>query len=97
MPENGNTEYEDAAKLTADLVNHGHTPNDISDTVLEKLIVLAHESKINIWHRETGLSVESLTALYRLYQTGAGYRRSRIYAEYEIGRMERERENNGNS
>jgi len=97
MQKNGNTDYEGAAKATVNLVDHGNTPNDISDVVLEKLIVMSAESKINIWHRETGLSVVSLTALYRLYETGAGYRRSRLYADYEIGRIERERKNNGHS
>ena len=97
MPNNGNTDYEDAAKLTVDLVDHSHTPNEVSDAVLEKLIVLSGESRISIWHRETGLSVESLAALYRLYETGAGYRRSRLYADYELGRLDSERQNNGNS
>jgi hypothetical protein len=64
----------------------------ISDAVLETLIEMSAESQINIWHRETGLSVESLTALYSLYETGAGYRRSRLYGDYEAGRLERERD-----
>lgn len=97
MQNNGNTDYEGAARLTVSLVDHGNTPNDISDAVLEKLIVMSAESQINIWHRTTGLSVTSLAALYRLYETGAGYRRSRLYADYEIGRIERERKNNGHS
>ena len=90
MPNNGNTDYEDAAQLTANLVDHSHTPDQVSDAVLEKLIVMAHESQINIWHRETGLSVESLAALYRLYETGAGYRRPRLYGDYESGRKKPE-------
>lgn len=89
MPNNGNT-HEDAARLAVNLVDHGHTPDRISDAVLEMLIEMSAESQIDIWHRETGLSVVSLTALYRLYETGAGYRRSRLYADYEIGRMERD-------
>ena len=95
----GSTDYEGAAKATVDLVDHLQTPNEISDAVLETLIVMAadaempQQTRINIWHRETGLSVESLAALYRLYETGAGYRRSRLYADYEIGRMERDHEN----
>jgi hypothetical protein len=93
MSDYRNTDYKGAAKAIVDLVDHGNTPDQVSDAVLEKLIVLADESQINIWHRETGLSVESLAALYRLHETGAGYRRSRLYADYEIGRMEREREN----
>jgi len=92
MPNNSSIDYEDAAKLAAELVDHSHTPNDVSEAVLEKLIEMSAESQINIWHRETGLSVESLTELYRLYEKGAGYRRSRLYADYEIGRIEREAE-----
>jgi hypothetical protein len=91
MPNNANTEHENAAKLTIDLVDHGATPDRISDAVLETLIEMSAESQINVWHRETGLSVESLTALYRLYETGNGYRRSRLYGDYEAGRLERER------
>jgi hypothetical protein len=91
MPNNGN-KYEDAAKATVDLVDHSHTPDDISDAVLEKLIVMSYEKKINIWHKETGLSIESLAALYRLYETGAGYRRSRLYGRYEIERRRRRKQ-----
>ena len=65
MQNNGSTDYEGAAKATVDLVDHLQTPNAVSDAVLEKLIGMADESRINIWHRETGLSVQSLTALYR--------------------------------
>ena len=97
MRNNGSTGYEAAAKLTVDLVDHEATPDQVSDAVLETLITMSAESQINIWHRETGLSVESLAALYRLYETGAGFRRARLYAGYEIGRMERDRERNGNS
>ena len=92
MHNNGSTDYEGAAKATRDLVDHLQTPNELSDAVLETLIVMAAESQINIWHRETGLSVKSLAAVYRLYQTGAGYRRSRLYASYEVGVREREKE-----
>ena len=63
MPNNGSTEHEDAAKMTANLVDHDHTPNRISDAVLETLIEMSAESQITIWHAETGLSVESLAAL----------------------------------
>ena len=90
MQNNGNTGYEDAAKLTVDLVDHSHTPDQVSDAVLETLIEMSGESLINIWHKETGLSVPSLTALYRLYEKGAGYRRSRKYGDYEAGRMKPE-------
>lgn len=92
MPDNGNTEHENAAQLTANLVDDSHTPDRVSEAVLETLIEMSAESQINIWHRETGLSVESLAALYRLYETGAGYRRSRLYGDYETGRKERERD-----
>jgi hypothetical protein len=98
MHNNGSKDYEGAAKATIALVDHLQTPNELSDAVLETLIIMAYDTemskqtRINIWHRETGLSVESLAALYRLYETGAGYRRSRLYAEYEVGRMERDQE-----
>ena len=92
MPNNGNTEHENAAQLTVDLVDHGNTPDRVSEAVLETLIEMSAESQINIWHRETGLSKTSLAALYRTYETGAGYRRSRLYGDYETGRLERERD-----
>ena len=92
MPDNGNTDYEGAAQLTVSLVDHSQTPDRISDAVLETLIEMSAESQINIWHAETGISIESLTALYRMYETGAGYRRSRLYGDYETGRLERERD-----
>jgi hypothetical protein len=90
MSDYRNTDYKGAAKATVTLVDHGNTPDELSDAVLEKLARMAFESKINIWHKETGLSVESLAALYRLYEAGAGYRRSRKYGQYEAGRIERE-------
>jgi hypothetical protein len=97
MPKNGST-YHDAAKATVDLVDHKQTPDQIGDAVLEKLIEISHEKRINIWHEETGLSIESLAALYRLYETGAGYRRSRLYGKYEIERRRKLRaKNNGHS
>lgn len=92
MPDNRNTDYEGSAQLTVSLVDHSHTPDPVSDAVLETLIEMSAESRIDIWHRETGLSVESLAALYRMYETGAGYRRSRLYGDYETGRKERERD-----
>jgi hypothetical protein len=98
MQRNGSTDYDGAAKATVDLGDHLQTPNELSDAVLETLILMAYDTemskptRINIWHRETGLSIESLAALYRLYETGASYRRSRLYADYEIGRMERDHE-----
>lgn len=60
MPDNGSTDYEGAAKATVALVDHEETPDQVSDAVLEKLIVMADESQINIWHKQTGLSIESL-------------------------------------
>ena len=72
-------------------MDHGNTPDDLSEAVLEKLIKMSAESRVNIWHREAGLNVTSLTALYRLYETGAGYTRSRIYADYELGPLERKK------
>ena len=96
MPDNRNTGYEGAAQLTVSLVDHSHTPDRISDAVLETLIEMSAESRINIWQTETGLSVDSLSALYRLYEIGAGHRRSRLYGDYETGRIERER-GKGNS
>jgi hypothetical protein len=92
MPSNRSTDYQGAAKATVDLVDHGHTPDEISDAVLEKLIVISHAKRINIWHKETGLSIEGLAALYRLCETGAGYRRSRLYGGYEIERRRRRRQ-----
>jgi hypothetical protein len=91
MPDYPNTGPEVAAKLTIDLVDHQHTPDTLSDAILERLIELSDESQVNIWHSETGLNVESLAALFQRYPTGKGYRRSRLYANYELGRTERER------
>jgi hypothetical protein len=93
MPSNGSiTGYEQAAQLTVDLIDHSHTPNEISDVVLERLIEMSQEARISIWHEKTGIRVESLAALYRLYEIGAGYRRSRLYGEYDTGRVRRDDE-----
>ena len=95
MQNKDNTDHESAAILTVGLVDHASTPDELSEVILETLVAMVHEreinsqTRINIWHRETGLSVKSLTALYAMYATGAGYRRSRIYANYEIGVRER--------
>jgi hypothetical protein len=89
--------FMEAAKLTVDLVDHGQTPDQLSDAVLEKLIVMAHAKRIKIWHEQTGLSVESLAALYHLYETGAGYRRSRLYGKYEIERRRRLKKTTGDN
>ena len=96
MSNNGNTQFEDAARLTVELVDHESTPDELSEVVMGTLLEIAYQvemsqhTRINIWHREAGLSKVSLAALYKLYETGAGYRRSRRYAEYQIGKMERE-------
>jgi hypothetical protein len=98
MPTNRNTQFEDAARLTVELVDHESTPDELSEAVMGTLLEMAHQveiaqhTRINIWHREAGLSKESLAVLYSLYQTGAGHRRSRLYAEYQIGKVERENE-----
>ena len=89
MPNKDNTGYDDAARLTVNLIDHSHTPDIVSDAVLETLIEMSAESRITIWHHATGIRVDSLAALYRLYEIGAGYRRSRLYGEYEAGRRRR--------
>jgi hypothetical protein len=94
-----NSDYEkciEAAQKTVDLIDHSHTPDEISDVVLERLIEMSAESRIMIWHDKTGLRIESLTALYSLYERGAGYRRSRVYGRYEAKRIKGQSKNNGN-
>ncbi|HXQ72893.1 MAG TPA: hypothetical protein VN844_20515 [Pyrinomonadaceae bacterium] len=92
MPNKNNiTSYEPAAKTTVDLLELSKTPDIVSDAILETLIEMSAETRINIWHQETGISVESLTALYSMYETGAGFRRMRLYGEYEAGRLYRRR------
>jgi hypothetical protein len=97
MPNNGNTHFEEAARLTVELVDHESTPNELSEAVMGTLLEMAYQveisqqTRINIWHEEAGLSKESLAALYRLSETGAGYRRSRLYAAYQMGKTEREK------
>lgn len=88
---NNITTYEPAARATVDLLELTKTPDVVSDAILETLIEMSAETRINIWHKETGISVESLTALYSMYETGAGYRRLRLYGEYESGRLYRRR------
>ena len=90
MP-NKDTAYEAVAKATVDLIEYKQTPDVLSDVILETLIEMSAESRINIWHAETGISIPSLTALYTMYQTGAGYRRVRLYGAYEAGRISRTR------
>ncbi len=101
MPNNGNTHFEEAARLTVELVDHKFTPDELSEAVMGTLLEMAYQVevsqqiRVNIWHKEAGLSTESLAVLYSLYETGAGYRRSRLYAEYQIGKLERENEKEG--
>lgn len=98
MPNNGNTHFEDAARLTVELVDNESTPDELSEAVIGTLLEMAYQvelsqqTRINIWHREEGLSTKSLASLYGLYETGAGHRRSRLYADYQLGKMERENE-----
>ena len=87
MPDNRNTDYEGAAQLTVDLVNHSHAPDRITDAILETLIEMAGESKINIWLLDAGLSLYGLAQLYSQSEIGAGYRRACLYGNYELGRL----------
>src|SRR5215211_2417952 len=91
MPENGNTGHKGSALLTISLLEHSTTPDELSDAILETLIELSGENRVNIWHAELGLSEDSLAALYSMYETGAGYRRMRLYGAYEAGRKYRRR------
>jgi hypothetical protein len=92
MPNKDNTpDYEHVARTTVDLIEYKHTPDVLSDAVLETLIEMSAETQINIWHKETGISVASLTALYSMYEHGAGFRGTRLYGEYEAGRLYRRR------
>jgi hypothetical protein len=90
MPDNRNTNYEGAAQLTVDLVNHLHAPDRITDAILETLIEMAGESTVNIWLLDAGLSLYGLARLYSQYEIGAGYRRARLYGNYELGRLKDE-------
>jgi hypothetical protein len=92
MPKNRSTNYHRcmiAAQRTVDLIDHEQMPDRISDVVLETLIEMSDESRMQIWHKATGISLETLAALYTLYERGAGYRRSRLYGRYEAERIER--------
>jgi hypothetical protein len=79
-----------AAQCTIDLVNHKQMPDRISEAVLETLIEMSGESKMQIWNGKTGLHLETLAALYARHKRGAGYRRVRLYGRYETGRLARE-------
>ncbi|HXQ37870.1 MAG TPA: hypothetical protein VN843_27935 [Anaerolineales bacterium] len=92
MPAKDNiTSYTPVAQTTIDLLEFSKTPDVLCDAILETLIELSAETRINIWNKETGISVESLAALYSMYETGAGFRRMRLYGEYEAGRLYRRR------
>lgn len=83
--------YEQAAQTTVDLLEFKQMPSELSDVILEALIQMSAESRVNIWHAETGISVPSLAALYSMFETGAGFRRMRLYGAYEAGRTKRSR------
>ena len=92
MPSKDNiTSYTPVAQTTIQLLELSKTPDVLSDVILETLIEMSDETRINIWHKETGISVESLAALCSMYETGAGFRRMRLYGEYEGGRLYRRR------
>jgi hypothetical protein len=92
MPNNDNiTGYEHVAQTTIELLEYSKTPDLLSDAILEKLIEMSHETRINIWHAETGINLQTLAALYSMYETGAGHHRMRLYGEYEAGRVHRRR------
>jgi hypothetical protein len=102
MPNNGATAFEDAAKATVDLVNHSHLPDEVSNAILRTLAEMSYECDIIIWDLETGLHVQSLAEVYRLYDRGGGKHAARACADYELGRLERERKrrkrgSNGNA
>lgn len=80
-------DHKGSALLTLNLIDHSRTPDAISDAILETLIDLSGTSRINIWHAVNGINLDSLAALYSMYETGAGYRRVRLYGEYEAGRF----------
>ena len=85
------TGFEQVAQHTVDLLEFKQTPSVLSDAMLETLIEMSAESRVNIWHAETGISVASLAALYSMYERGAGFRRMRLYGAYEAGRIHRTR------
>ena len=89
MPDNRTTGFEQVAQHTIDLLEFKQTPDVLSDAILETLIEMSAESRVNIWHKETGISMASLAALYSMYVQGAGFRRMRLYGEYEAGRLYR--------
>ena len=90
MPDNRNTDYERAAQLTVDLVHHSHAPDRITDAILETLIEMVGDSEINIWLLDAGLNPYGLAQLYSRCEIGAGYRRARLYGNYELGRRKDE-------
>lgn len=87
MPDTRTTGFEQAAQHTADLLEYKQTPDVLSDATLETLIEMSAESRVNIWHKETGISVGSLAALHSKFVGGAGFRRMKLYGEYEAGAL----------
>jgi hypothetical protein len=59
MPNDGNTRFEDAARLTVELVDDECMPDELSEALMETLLEMANRielsqlTRINIWHRET--------------------------------------------
>jgi len=92
MPSNNTIAgFEQVAQTTIDLLEFKQTPDALSDAILETLIEMSAESRANIWHKETGINVATLAAMYSMYAGGAGYHRMRLYGEYEAGRLYRRR------
>lgn len=63
MPDNRTTGFEQVAQTTIDLLEFKQTPDVLSDAILETLIEMSAESRANIWHKETGISVPTLAAM----------------------------------
>lgn len=99
MPEKGNTPYHKclvSAQQTINLINHRHTPDRVCDAILNVLIAMSAEYRVNIWEEKTGLNLETLAALYSLLERGGGRRIFRVHADDEARlRRERQRQNRG--
>jgi hypothetical protein len=72
-----------AAQRSIDLIDSRYAPDRITDAVLETLIEISAESRVQIWHEKTGVNLETLAPLFTLHKRGAGYRRVRLYGWYE--------------
>jgi hypothetical protein len=79
-----------AAQRTIDLIDCRYVPDRITDAVLETLIEISAESRMQIWHEKTGVNLETLAALFTLHKRGAGHRHVRLYGWYEATRLKRE-------